>query len=101
MPLLTPAAIVVGVLNEASLLPLTWLVPWIFAGMTLIGSLKSNFRDLLAVLVKPQKLILLLVILHVVMPLIGWLAAMLFFQAILIRLPVMCCSSPFRPEWSV
>ncbi|MEK3876628.1 bile acid:sodium symporter family protein [Paenibacillus sp. FSL M7-0420] len=79
MPLLTPAAIVVGVVNEASLLPLTWLVPWIFAGMTLIGSLKSNFRDLLAVLVKPQKLILLLVILHVVMPLIGWLAAMLFF----------------------
>lgn len=79
MPLLTPAAIVVGVLNEVSLLPLTWLVPWIFAGMTLIGSLKSNFRDLLAVLVKPQKLIILLVILHVVMPLIGWLAAMLFF----------------------
>ncbi|MFC6651967.1 bile acid:sodium symporter family protein [Paenibacillus rhizoplanae] len=78
MPLLTPAAIVVGVLNEALLLPLTWLVPWIFAGMTLIGSLKSNFRDLLAVLVKPQKLIILLVILHVVMPLIGWLAAMLF-----------------------
>jgi predicted Na+-dependent transporter len=47
--------------------------------MTLIGSLKSSFRDLLAVLVKPQKLIILLIILHVVMPLIGWLAAMLFF----------------------
>ncbi|MFD2876773.1 bile acid:sodium symporter family protein [Paenibacillus rhizoplanae] len=43
MPLLTPAAIVVGVLNEALLLPLTWLVPWIFAGMTLIGSLKIQF----------------------------------------------------------
>ncbi|WP_246553440.1 bile acid:sodium symporter family protein [Paenibacillus tritici] len=79
MPLLTPTAIVVGVLNEASLLPLTWLVPWIFAAMTLIGSLKSNFRDLLAVLVKPQKLLVLLIILHIVMPLIGWLAAMLFF----------------------
>ncbi|WP_340022569.1 bile acid:sodium symporter family protein [Paenibacillus sp. FSL K6-1096] len=79
MPLLTPAAIVVGVLNETSLLPLTWLVPWIFAGMTLIGSLKSSFRDLLTVLAKPQKLVILLVILHIVMPLIGWLAAMLFF----------------------
>lgn len=79
MPLLTPAAIVVGVLNEAALLPFTWLVPWIFAFMTLIGSLKSNFRDLLAVLAKPQKLIILLIILHIVMPLIGWLAAMTFF----------------------
>lgn len=79
MPLLTPAAIVVGVLNEASLLPLTWLVPWIFAGMTLIGSLKSSFRDLFTVLAKPQKLVMLLIILHIVMPLVGWLAAMLFF----------------------
>ncbi|MEK3686253.1 bile acid:sodium symporter family protein [Paenibacillus sp. FSL R10-2736] len=79
MPLLTPTAIVVGVLNEAALLPFTWLVPWIFAFMTLIGSLKSNFRDLLAVLAKPQKLIILLIILHIVMPLIGWLAAMAFF----------------------
>ncbi|WP_339255229.1 bile acid:sodium symporter family protein [Paenibacillus sp. FSL P2-0136] len=79
MPLLTPAAIVVGVLNEASLLPLTWLVPWIFAGMTLIGSLKSSFRDLFTVLARPQKLLILLIILHIVMPLIGWLAAMLFF----------------------
>lgn len=79
MPLLTPSAIVAGVLNESSLLPFTWLVPWIFACMTLIGSLKSNFRDLVAVLVKPQKLIILMIILHVVMPLVGWLAAMLFF----------------------
>jgi BASS family bile acid:Na+ symporter len=79
MPLLTPTAIVVGVLNEAALLPFTWLVPWIFAFMKLIGSLKSNFRDLLAVLAKPQKLIILLIILHIVMPLIGWLAAMAFF----------------------
>lgn len=78
MPLLTPAAIAFGVLNESRLLPFTWLVPWIFAFMTLIGSLKSNFRDLLAVLLKPQKLIILMVILHVVMPLIGWVAAKAF-----------------------
>jgi bile acid:Na+ symporter, BASS family len=79
MPLLTPAAIAFGVLNESRLLPFTWLVPWIFAFMTLIGSLKSNFRDLLSVLLKPQKLIILMVILHVVMPLIGWVAAKAFF----------------------
>lgn len=79
MPLLTPAAILFGVMNEHRLVPLTWLVPWIFAFMTLIGSLKSNFRDLLIVLLKPQKLIILLVILHIVMPLIGWLAALIFF----------------------
>ncbi|MEK5415522.1 bile acid:sodium symporter family protein [Paenibacillus sp. FSL L8-0708] len=79
MPLLTPTAIVVGVLNESRLLPFTGLVPWIFAVMTLIGSLKSNLKDLLGVLLKPQKLIILMVILHIVMPLIGWLAAMAFF----------------------
>lgn len=79
MPLITPTAIVVGVLNESSLLPYTGLVPWIFAMMTLIGSFKSNFRDLLTVLVKPQKLIILMLILHVIMPLIGWLVAMAIF----------------------
>lgn len=79
MPLLTPTAIVVGVLNEGRLLPFTWLVPWIFAVMTLIGSLKSNLKDLLGVLLKPHKLIVLMLILHVVMPLIGWLAAMAIF----------------------
>lgn len=100
MPLLTPAAIAFGVLNESRLLPFTWLVPWIFAFMTLIGSLKSNFRDLLAVLLKPQKLIILMVILHVVMPLIGWIAAKVFFLAIPIRLRVMYCCSPYRLESS-
>lgn len=79
MPLLTPTAIVVGVLNESRLLPFTGLVPWIFAVMTLIGSLKCNFGDLKAVLMKPQKLLVLMVILHVVMPLIGWLAARVVF----------------------
>ncbi|GGG05500.1 hypothetical protein GCM10010912_57730 [Paenibacillus albidus] len=79
MPLLTPLAILVGVLNESRLLPLSWLVPWIFAVMTLIGSLKSNLGDLLNVLLKPQKLIVLMVILHIVMPLVGWLAALLIF----------------------
>lgn len=100
MPLLTPAAIAFGVLNESRLLPFTWLVPWIFAFMTLIGSLKSNFRDLLAVLLKPQKLIILMVILHVVMPLIGWVAAKAFFRATPIRLRVMYCCSLFRLESS-
>lgn len=85
MPLLTPTAIVVGVINESRLLPFTGLVPWIFAVMTLIGSLKSNLKDLLGVLLKPQKLIILMVILHIVMPLIGWLAAMAFFREIHIQ----------------
>jgi hypothetical protein len=79
MPLLTPTAIVVGVLNESRLLPFAGLVPWIFAFMTLIGSLKSNLKDLLRVLLKPQKLVVLMVILHIVMPLIGWLVASAVF----------------------
>ncbi|QWU17991.1 Predicted Na+-dependent transporter [Paenibacillus sophorae] len=79
MPLLTPSAIVFGVLNESRLLPYTWLVPWIFAMMTLVGSLKSNIGDLFAVLAKPSRLIVLMIILHVVMPVVGWLAALAVF----------------------
>ncbi|ASA20517.1 bile acid:sodium symporter family protein [Paenibacillus donghaensis] len=79
MPLITPTAIAVGVLSEQTLLPHTGLVPWIFAFMTLVGSFKSNMHDMVTVLLKPQKLLILMLILHVVMPLIGWLAAMAIF----------------------
>ncbi|MFD1773677.1 bile acid:sodium symporter family protein [Paenibacillus rhizophilus] len=79
MPLLTPSAIAFGVLNESRLLPYAWLVPWIFAVMTLVGSLKSNIWDLLAVLAKPKRLIILMIILHVIMPVVGWLAARAVF----------------------
>ncbi|WP_205620125.1 bile acid:sodium symporter family protein [Cohnella thermotolerans] len=79
MPLITPAAIGVGVLCGSRLTPLEWLVPWIFAVMTFVGSLKSSFREMVRVLLRPQKLIWIFVILHVVMPCIGWAAGRLFF----------------------
>lgn len=79
MPLITPTAILIGVLLDSRLHSFEHWVPWIFAVMTLIGSLKTSFGDLLRVLAHPSKLIVLMVILHVVMPLIGWGAGSLFF----------------------
>jgi len=79
MPLLTPTAIALGVLFSSRLSPYEDLVPWIFAAMTFIGSLKSSFADIGRELYRPQKLLALMLILHVVMPCVGWTAGRLFF----------------------
>ncbi|THF83900.1 bile acid:sodium symporter family protein [Cohnella fermenti] len=79
MPLITPAAIAVGVLLDWRLRSFEHWVPWIFAFMTLVGSLKIGFADMLRVLTRPTKLIALMLILHIIMPLIGWGAGRLFF----------------------
>jgi len=79
MPLITPSAIVVGVLLDERLRSFEQWVPWIFAAMTLIGSLKTSFADMVRVIARPGKLIALMLILHAVMPLIGWGAGHLFF----------------------
>ncbi|GIO12566.1 hypothetical protein J19TS2_21210 [Cohnella xylanilytica] len=80
MPLITPTAILVGVLSGTRLTAYEWAVPWIFAVMTFVGSLKTSFADMARVLRRPGKLLWLLAILHVVMPLIGWAAGSLFFS---------------------
>lgn len=79
MPLLTPAAIGVGAICGSRLAPYEGLVPWVFAAMTLIGSLKIGFSDMARVLRHPGKLLWLLAILHVAMPCVGWAAGRLFF----------------------
>ncbi|MBN2980866.1 MULTISPECIES: bile acid:sodium symporter family protein [Cohnella] len=79
MPLLTPSAIVIGVLLSTRVSSYEYLVPWIFAGMTFIGSLKSSFGDIGRELYRPWKLLTILLILHVVMPCAGWLSGKLFF----------------------
>ncbi|CAM3741499.1 bile acid:sodium symporter family protein [Cohnella lubricantis] len=79
MPLLTPTAIIVGAICGSRLASLEGLVPWVFAVMTFIGSLKISFLDMLRVLRRPEKLVWLMVILHVLMPVVGWTAGRLFF----------------------
>ncbi|NOU97196.1 bile acid:sodium symporter family protein [Paenibacillus sp. LMG 31456] len=79
MPLLTPIGVIVGLLCASWLSSYSFLAPWIFAAMTFAGSLGSNFKDLGKVIMHPLPLIIIFIILHVVMPLIGWGAGQLFF----------------------
>ncbi|OIJ11240.1 hypothetical protein BKP37_16485 [Anaerobacillus alkalilacustris] len=79
MPVITPTGVVIGVLLTAWLLPLTFLVPWIFAFMTFSGSLNSNFVDLKRVLLHPKPILVCFFILHLIMPLIALGIGKVFF----------------------
>jgi bile acid:Na+ symporter, BASS family len=79
MPLITPIAVVIGVLLSKWLGPCAFLVPWIFGFMTFAGSLRSNFKDLKRVLTQPLPLFLCFVLLHLVMPLLAWALGHLTF----------------------
>ncbi|MDD9268381.1 bile acid:sodium symporter family protein [Paenibacillus sp. GCM10023248] len=79
MPVLTPAAVVTGLVFSVWLHDLRFLVTWIFAGMTFAGSLGANFADLKKIAQHPQPIIINLIILHLIMPLVGWLTAKLVF----------------------
>jgi len=80
MPLLTPFSVVIGVLLSGILHPLSFLVPWIFAFMTFIGSLTSNFKSVKYTLTHPLSLLLTLFILHIATPLWAFLIGHLFFH---------------------
>ncbi|WNC12245.1 bile acid:sodium symporter family protein [Brevibacillus brevis] len=79
MPILTPASVVIGVLAAGYLQSFTFLSPWIFAFITFAGSLGSGFREFARVLARPLPLLANLLILHAMMPLIAWGAALLFY----------------------
>jgi BASS family bile acid:Na+ symporter len=79
MPLLTPTGVILGLLCTSWLHSYSFLTPWIFAAMTFAGSLGSNYKDLGKVLMHPLPIIAIFVILHVLMPLVGWGAGTLFF----------------------
>jgi BASS family bile acid:Na+ symporter len=79
MPFLTPIGVLVGLIGAVWLHSLSFLVPWIFAGMTFAGSIGSNFKDLRRVMMLPQPIIANLIILHLAMPLLGWAAGSIFF----------------------
>ncbi len=46
MPILTPAGLLIGVLFGDKITHLSFLIPWIFAYVTLIGNLGSKFKQL-------------------------------------------------------
>ncbi|WP_147535350.1 bile acid:sodium symporter family protein [Bacillus marasmi] len=69
MPIITPVSVIIGVLLTDELKSWSYLVPWIFAVMTFIGSLGSNFKSLKDVFTHPMRLITVLLILHIIVPL--------------------------------
>jgi len=79
MPLLTPSSVAIGVLAGSHLQPFAFLSPWIFAFMTFAGSLGSGFGEFARVLARPFPLLVNLLILHALMPLVAWGAALLFY----------------------
>jgi bile acid:Na+ symporter, BASS family len=80
MPLLTPVSVVIGVLLAGVLHHLAFLVPWIFAVMTFVGSLTSNFKSVKYTITHPLSLLLTLAILHIITPLWAFMIGHLFFQ---------------------
>ena len=80
MPILTPVSVVIGVLLAGVLHHAAYLVPWIFAIMTFVGSLTSNFQSVKYTITHPLSLLLTLAILHIVTPLWAFLIGHLFFQ---------------------
>lgn len=69
MPLITPTAVLIGVLCASSLSQFSFLVPWVFAFMTFSGSLSANFHSLHRAFKYPLPLLTALFVLHLLMPL--------------------------------
>lgn len=80
MPLLTPISVLIGVLLSDILHHVSFLVPWIFAVMTFIGSLTSNLKSVKYTITHPLSLLLTLAILHILTPLWAFGIGHLFFQ---------------------
>lgn len=80
MPLLTPISVLIGVLLSDILHHVSFLVPWIFAMMTFIGSLTSNLKSVKYTITHPLSLLLTLAILHILTPLWAFGIGHLFFQ---------------------
>jgi predicted Na+-dependent transporter len=72
MPLITPISVVAGVLLSEHIKDFSYLIPWIFAFMTLSGSLGSNFLSLKNVITQPLPIFIALMILHIIMPMWAW-----------------------------
>lgn len=79
MPFLTPFSVVLGIIFADHLLFFSFLVPWIFAFMTFSGSLGSSFSSFKGIVKSPLPLIVILLLLHIVMPFIAWIAGQIIF----------------------
>jgi bile acid:Na+ symporter, BASS family len=84
VPWLTPISVIIGILFAKYIHSLLFIVPYIFAFITLAGSLNSDFRKLWHTFIYPLPLFASLIILHVVMPLVAFFIGSFIFDDIYI-----------------
>ncbi len=80
MPILTPTALLIGVLIGDKITHLSFLIPWIFVVITFIGNIGSNFKQLEVVIRRPFPFLVSLLVLHIVMPFLAWGVGHLVFH---------------------
>ncbi|HEX7057008.1 MAG TPA: bile acid:sodium symporter family protein, partial [Bacilli bacterium] len=79
MFLLIPASLVVGFVFYRDLAQLVWLVPWLFAFLTLVLGLGGTFRQLGDAFRKPLPMLFLFGSVHIVAPFVAFeMGAFLF-----------------------
>jgi predicted Na+-dependent transporter len=76
---LAPLGVAFGFLFSDWLLPVVFIIPWVFALMTFSGSLGTSFADLTRVMIHPKPILACLLILHVIMPVIAFGTGILLF----------------------
>ena len=78
-PTLVPSILLAGILLGERLAGAQGSVPWIFAGITFVGSLKMDLKTLRETLMEPKPLLLTLLVLRVLMPIWAFGAGFLLF----------------------
>ena len=79
-PFLVPGCLILGILLGESIASLSGLVPWIFGGVTFIGSLKMNFHSFKETMMNPLSIGLSLLVLRIIMPICALIMGLLVFQ---------------------
>lgn len=80
MPVLTPLSLVIGVFLEGIGQQLLFLVPWLFAFMTVVSSLSLKVRDLKVFINYPKTILFSIAFLHILMPLWAYLVSIVLFD---------------------
>lgn len=80
MPVLTPLSLVAGVLLEGIGQQLLFLVPWLFAFMTVVSSLSLKIRDMKVFVQYPKTILFTIAFLHIFMPLWAYVVSIVLFD---------------------
>lgn len=80
MPIFTPLSLIIGVLLDDWMIPLLFLVPWLFAFMTFAGSLSMNLSAFKSFKRYSVIIVVTIAFLHIAMPLWAYAVANILFN---------------------